>query len=878
LGAEIALAMQNKFVLLLLFFFTGTALSSQSGLSLSGKIVDDSLVELPFVQVQLYHKSAGNYKLLTYSWADSSGHFQLFFQEPLVAGFLCFNAMGWQTDTFYLNELVSTSSFLGLIKLKGVSIQLDEVIIKEKSLSYYDRGDTTVFKPVFFQDGSERVLEDLLTKLPGVRVAEDGFLYFRGKRVSKVLWDGDDLLGNDYSKATKRLPAGMANEFRFVNKFEANPLLKSLNQSDQLVLDIEIKNTFKGKWIGDAFVGLGLAPMGMAGFSGYRIKKKIKFLSFAEANTFNDLSPGKKMIIDYSDDLNSAFQPMNLLSWFVFPSFFPVILSQSRFNQGKSINFAGGPHWKLGKGSYINMQVDGLLSTDYFQNSNFTNQLLSQRTWRQQWTQNDIVNRFNVNSDGRINLSGKSNISFRFNGVKEILTVSKMDSLSSNEFLPLTSTEGLLNERLLGDLHVDWILKPNNSMVWRVKSWSHFEKMQDTYDWQVDNRQSFNTQYVGQSNYFSRLQGLLIHPTYQWEIGSHVQQNHFNAYLQGEERALQKVNLLYHLIWIGGKREWIKKSHLLSVSGSGGPASFKYLRSFVETRKYAFLLEGNLRYKLGLSKKFTFESVLQLTPVLPDAGQIFKGQIRTGILQRETGMDELIVPRSTQFKNRLIYSDNKKQWESQASFTLNYKSPYLGNRTLSGIEPDWLIEKYAFRLSKGMIIQWNIDKYFIQQSASFGLNINASRQNFLFGLNQWVGENVFYHLSGKLDVRLKIGKLGMVLSPGIYHRQTSTDRGDLSVLTQFMSSGNLQWNIWKKSSVNISVEYLPGKLTGNKPWFWAKAEGKFPINEKYFLVLEVKNIFNQRNLTLGDLWADSQIIQQFQVNPLLVMVKIYKNF
>jgi hypothetical protein len=402
--------------------------------------------------------------------------------------------------------------------------------------------------------------------------------------------------------------------------------------------------------------------------------------------------------------------------------------------------------------------------------------------------------------------------------------------------------------------------------------------MQDAYDWQVDNRQTFNTQYVGQSNYFSRLQGLLILPTYQWEIGSHVQQNQFNAYLQGEERALRKVNLLYHLIWFGGKREWIKKSHLLSVSGSAGPASFKYLRSFVETRKNTFLLEGNLRYKLGLSKKFTFESVLQFTPVLPDAGQIFKGQIRTGILQRETGMDELIVPRSTQFKNRLIYSDNKKQWESQANFTLNYKSPYLGNRTLSGIEPDWLIEKYAFRLSKGMIIQWNIDKYFIQQSASFGLNINASRQNFLFGLDQWIGENVFYHLAGKLDVRLKVGKLGVVLSPGIYHRQTTTDRGDLSVLTQFMSSGNLQWNIWEKSSVNISVEYLPRKLTGNKPWFWAKAEGKFPINEKYFLVLEVKNIFNQRNLTLGDLWADNQLIQQFQVNPSLVMVKIYKNF
>lgn len=151
MGAEIALAMQNKFFCLPLFLFIGAALFSQSGLSLSGKIVDDSLVELPFVQVQLYQKLVGNNKLLTYGWADSSGHFQLFFQEPLVNGFLCFNAIGWQSDTLFLNELVSTSSFLGIIKLKGVSIQLDEIIIKEKSLSYYDRGDSTVFKPVFFK-------------------------------------------------------------------------------------------------------------------------------------------------------------------------------------------------------------------------------------------------------------------------------------------------------------------------------------------------------------------------------------------------------------------------------------------------------------------------------------------------------------------------------------------------------------------------------------------------------------------------------------------------------------------------------------------------------------------------------------------------------
>jgi len=42
--------------------------------------------------------------------------------------------------------------------------------------------------------------------------------------------------------------------------------------------------------------------------------------------------------------------------------------------------------------------------------------------------------------------------------------------------------------------------------------------------------------------------------------------------------------------------------------------------------------------------------------------------------------------------------------------------------------------------------------------------------------------------------------------------------------------------------------------------------------------LEFKNIFNKQELKLGDLWADSQLIQQFQVNPALMSIKIYKNF
>jgi hypothetical protein len=42
--------------------------------------------------------------------------------------------------------------------------------------------------------------------------------------------------------------------------------------------------------------------------------------------------------------------------------------------------------------------------------------------------------------------------------------------------------------------------------------------------------------------------------------------------------------------------------------------------------------------------------------------------------------------------------------------------------------------------------------------------------------------------------------------------------------------------------------------------------------------MEIKNVFNNRLLTIGDLGAESQLIQQFQLNPQMVILKIHKNF
>jgi hypothetical protein len=861
-----------------LFLMRVPPLFSRSDFQISGRVIDETKREIAYIQVQLFKINEGKVQLEAFTWADTTGAFTLHYTEPIVSGFIAFSGIGWQTDTLILHRPLYAFYNLGDIVMKASPLQLDEIIIKGEAISYYQREDTTIFKPQFFQDGSERVLEDLLAKLPGVSVAADGFLYFRGKRVSKVLWDGDDLLGADYAKATKKMPVGVANEFRFLDKYEGNPLLQSLKQSEQLVLDIETKDSFKGKWIGDSFLGIGTIPYITAGFNGYSIKKKLKLLSLIEANGFDDSSPGKKITFDEVDELNSAFQPANVLSWFVFPAFFPVVLSNPSIHRGKSITFTGGPHWKLGKNGFLHMHFEGLLSRDIFQHNQFLQQLMYLRSWHQRWEQNEQVRRLKLNAEGRINWSDKSNLTFHLRVVNEGLNLKKTDTISGNKWLPATTTEYLWNTGIHGDFHTDWIYKRKEDKVWRLKTWTHWMKMEDQYHWLVDNETVFHTQYVEQSNSFSRIQGQWIKRGIQLEIGAHFQENYFDAFKSVEQRGLQEIKITSQLFWIGGKKEIAVKSHLFTISGSIGPGFFDVVRPNHVFQNIGMRLDVQCRYKKTISKKWTFESTLQSSPVLPDASQLFKGEVRTGIFQRESGMDDLIIPQSTRFKNNIRFSDPKKLWESQLSMVLNYKSPFLGNRIFSGNTSDWFIEKYAFDFSKGFIFQWNIDKYFIQQSASTGLQLYASKQYFQYGLDQYIGENRFFHFNGKWDARYSVGKMNLGLAAGIHFRQRSTAQGALSILTQTVTSGNLQYKIFKKSYLKIELEYLSRNVTGNKGWLWAKIEAKSIINDRFHVFIEIKNAFNNRMLILGDLSADSQLIREFQINPCMVIFKIYKNF
>ncbi len=133
--------------------------------------------------------------------------------------------------------------------------ELDEVVISERK-KFNIKKDTVVFNVGKYKDGTERKVEDILQKLPGVEVAPSGSIKYKGKEVSAVQLDGDDLFGAKYSIGTKNISIDIVDQIEAIENYSKNPLLKGIENSGAVVLNLKLKKN-KTDYSGTADLGYG---------------------------------------------------------------------------------------------------------------------------------------------------------------------------------------------------------------------------------------------------------------------------------------------------------------------------------------------------------------------------------------------------------------------------------------------------------------------------------------------------------------------------------------------------------------------------------------------------------------------------------------------
>jgi hypothetical protein len=138
----------------------------------------------------------------------------------------------------------------GKIILQPKSISLDEVTIFAFKDPVYYKGDTLIYTADSFKTKANATVEDLLKKLPGLKVDKDGKITSQGKAVDKVLVDGDEFFGGDPTVATKNLNASSIESVQVYEKKSDDVANSSTGEETQKILNLKLKDEAKKGYFG----------------------------------------------------------------------------------------------------------------------------------------------------------------------------------------------------------------------------------------------------------------------------------------------------------------------------------------------------------------------------------------------------------------------------------------------------------------------------------------------------------------------------------------------------------------------------------------------------------------------------------------------------
>jgi hypothetical protein len=144
---------------------------------------------------------------------------------------------------------------VGQVALTPKSLLLNEVIVRSAA-AIRIKGDTTEFTADSFVVKEGATVEDLLKKLPGFQVNAKGEITAQGKKVEKVLVDGEEFFGDDPTMATQNLSAKVVDKVQvFDNKTEQQNLTGITSGNEGKTINIKLKEDKKKGGFGKLIAG-----------------------------------------------------------------------------------------------------------------------------------------------------------------------------------------------------------------------------------------------------------------------------------------------------------------------------------------------------------------------------------------------------------------------------------------------------------------------------------------------------------------------------------------------------------------------------------------------------------------------------------------------
>jgi len=269
--------------------------------TISGKIVRGENTPLQGSSITVT-KIKGNI-ILSYAISDTNGVYSLNIDSQSDSLQINVSYIGYTNQSKIIINKNQELNF----KLLESSEKLKEVIIKSAPIT--KKGDTINYTVSAFKDQKDRVMADVLAKMPGIEVLIDGKILYQGKPIQKYYIEGLDLLEGKYNLVNNNLPASSVSKVQILENHQPIKLLDSLVFSDKASLNIKLKKNIT--ITGNSKLGAGFSPfLWNVNITPMLFSKKQQMITSYQTNNIgNDISNEIKTLT--IEDLLDQFEYNN---------------------------------------------------------------------------------------------------------------------------------------------------------------------------------------------------------------------------------------------------------------------------------------------------------------------------------------------------------------------------------------------------------------------------------------------------------------------------------------------------------------------------------------------------------------------------------------
>ena len=432
----------RQFSFILLFLLLSLAGTAQKNGIVKG-IAFDTISKQPVSSSTITLLQKKDSSLVSFTIADNTGKFEITGIANGEYRLLITHVNYYNSSQLFTIDDNHKNIDLGKIIMNDRTKVLSEVVVNSEAPPVTLVGDTIQYNAGSFKTQPNANVEDLLKKLPGVKVEKDGAVKAQGEEVKKVLVDGKEFFGDDPKIATKNLPADAVDKVQVFDKLSDQAQLTGFDDGNsEKTINLKLKKDKKKGMFGKANAGGGTDGRYQGKFNINSFKGARQMSAIGMGNNTNAEGFSFMDILNFTGALNQLKNGGGNINISIGPDD-PLAGLLGANNRGINTTFGGGVNYNNIIGTKTDFQSNYFYSRyNPEKTSNIQRQYFSPANLYKQNSYSD-----NLNNSHRLNLHADYQIdSFTSIKISPSLSYQKTNNKTSSSYITSSQQGTQIND------------------------------------------------------------------------------------------------------------------------------------------------------------------------------------------------------------------------------------------------------------------------------------------------------------------------------------------------------------------------------------------------------------------------------------------------